>query len=267
MHRAAAADWPRGKLAIALVAAVALHAMTFWNMDLAARQQLASLRTEAGALALSVAPPRMPDRDNAALVYQQAFEAMGCNDAPPDSWEWEDSSWRSLGREWTKWENSGKITFDLHDPQLRRLLGEADAGTGATCGRRRQNPAVPSTVITPGPVSTCRSRNCTPYATAPVCWRWMRFAARPTGTVAGRSKTSIRYSSSRSTSAVIRSWCSMLEAIAIDRLAIDSLQNRIGNQSFLRGRLGPPAGLGQRLVLGDAQAGPSHGGGRLLGHE
>ena len=73
----AAATWPRAKLAIALVAAVTLYGMTFWNLDSAARQQLAGLRVEAGAVALSVAPPRVPDRDNAALVYQRAFEAMG----------------------------------------------------------------------------------------------------------------------------------------------------------------------------------------------
>ena len=158
MHRAAAADWPRGKLAIALVAAVALHAMTFWNMDLAARQQLASLRTEAGALALSVAPPRMPDRDNAALVYQQAFEAMGCNDAAPDSWQWE-VSWKTVwGKKWSEWQISGKITFDLHDPQLRRF-SRGRRRHWRSCGRRRQNPAVPSTVITPGPVSPCGPRN------------------------------------------------------------------------------------------------------------
>ena len=48
---AAAASWPRGKLAIALLAAVALYCMTWWNLDLAARQQLAALRVEAGAIA------------------------------------------------------------------------------------------------------------------------------------------------------------------------------------------------------------------------
>ena len=73
----AAGGWPRGKLAIGLGVAVALHLMTFWNLDLSARQQVESLRAEAGALALSVAPPRVSDRDNAAILYDEAFKAMG----------------------------------------------------------------------------------------------------------------------------------------------------------------------------------------------
>ena len=78
-----AGSWPRGRLAIALSVVVALHLMTFWNLDLAARQQLASLRIEAGALALWVAPPRVPDRDNAMVLYQKAFETMGGNGSRP----------------------------------------------------------------------------------------------------------------------------------------------------------------------------------------
>jgi hypothetical protein len=113
-----AGTWPRGRLAVALLVAVALHLMTFWNMDLAARQQLAALRTEAGALALSVAPPRLPDRDNAAVVYHQAFEAMG--DPFGGQWEkpWQDA-WYA---QWTNWQVAEKIGFDPHDPELRRFL-------------------------------------------------------------------------------------------------------------------------------------------------
>jgi hypothetical protein len=38
--------------------------------------QLAALRAEAGTLALSAAPLRVPDQSNAALLYQEAFEGM-----------------------------------------------------------------------------------------------------------------------------------------------------------------------------------------------
>ncbi|MGO8744897.1 MAG: hypothetical protein ACLQNE_02800 [Thermoguttaceae bacterium] len=118
-----AGTWPRGRLAVALLVAVALHLMTFWNMDLAARQQLAALRIEAGALALSVAPPRLPDRDNAAIVYQQAFEAMGGNEASPSGgWEWEKPWQDAWHARWAKWQDAEKIGFDLHDPELRRFL-------------------------------------------------------------------------------------------------------------------------------------------------
>jgi hypothetical protein len=117
-----ATDWPRGRLAVALLVAVALHLMTFWNLDLAARQQLAALRTEAGALALSVAPPRLPDRDNAAIIYQEAFEAMGRNDASYEGWQWE-QQWQDAWKEkWTTWQEAEKIGFDLRDPELRRFL-------------------------------------------------------------------------------------------------------------------------------------------------
>jgi len=113
----AATSWPRGKLAIALTVAFALHAMTFWNLDLAIRQQLAVARAEAGALALSVAPARLPDRDNAALVYMQAFEAMGIeNDTWPKQWD-----------EWRTGIEQG--TLDPNDPVLSDFL-------------RRQTPAL-----------------------------------------------------------------------------------------------------------------------------
>jgi hypothetical protein len=129
--RAAAAAWPRGKLAIALGVAAALHAMTIWNLDLAARQQLASLRAEAGAVALSVAPPRIPDRDNAALIYQQAFEAMGRfgdqNPAAPGTWEWEQAWKEAWEKRWERWDETGEPPLDPHDPELRRFLARQEA--------------------------------------------------------------------------------------------------------------------------------------------
>jgi hypothetical protein len=130
-RRAAAAAWPCGKLAIALGIVAALHAMTLWNMDLAARQQLASLRTEAGALALSVTPPRIADRDNAALVYQQAFEAMGRYDddsqAVPGAWEWEPPWKKAWEERWTRWDETGGPALDPRDAELRRFLSRQAA--------------------------------------------------------------------------------------------------------------------------------------------
>jgi hypothetical protein len=122
----AAAAWPRCKLAIALAVAAVLHSMTFWNMDLVARQQLAALRAEAGALGLSVAPPSLLDRDNAAVVYQQAFEAMGRRerqmDYIPNIWQW-DEKWSKAWEEiWTNWHDPVRIDFDLHDKELRSFL-------------------------------------------------------------------------------------------------------------------------------------------------
>jgi len=125
-----AAAWPRGKLAIALVAALTLCCMTYWNLDLAARQQYAALRVEAGALALSVTPPPIPDKDNAAGVYQQAFEAMGRrpkgDESSPAAWQWEDAWAKAWDKQWSKWDlaavESGKLDKELHDPELRRFM-------------------------------------------------------------------------------------------------------------------------------------------------
>jgi hypothetical protein len=111
-QRRPALSWPRRKLAIALGVAVVLHLTTFWNLDLAARQWLAAHRAEAGALALSVAPPRVSDRDNAALVYQQAFEVMG----PLKSWN-EASDFK-----FDEWARAGETDFDPQEPELREFL-------------------------------------------------------------------------------------------------------------------------------------------------
>jgi hypothetical protein len=75
MLRAAAA-WPRGRLVLSLITAVAVLAMTLWNMDLEARTEAAVVRMQAGAMMLSVAPPNIPDSQNAALLYENAFERL-----------------------------------------------------------------------------------------------------------------------------------------------------------------------------------------------
>ncbi|MCY3021579.1 MAG: hypothetical protein NTW87_21400, partial [Planctomycetota bacterium] len=71
-----AAGWPRAKLALGFAAAAALHLITFWNMDTAVRLMLSSVRMEAGAMAMAAAPPRVPDNENAAFVYEKAFALM-----------------------------------------------------------------------------------------------------------------------------------------------------------------------------------------------
>ena len=98
---------------LALGIAVALHLMTIWNLDLAARQQLASLRIEAGAIALTAMPPRVPDNDNAALFYKQAYVSLstairnriteqhekGLNDIDVTPWV----KWLDSGVQGTSW--------------------------------------------------------------------------------------------------------------------------------------------------------------------
>ena len=108
-----AAAWPRGKLALMMCCAGGLHMMTWWNLDLAAKQQLASLKTEAGTLGLSLAPARVPDRDNAALLYDQTYEAL------------DQQSWSEVYRDkWDQWTDSGAPEVKPGDPELAVFLRE-----------------------------------------------------------------------------------------------------------------------------------------------
>jgi hypothetical protein len=84
-----AASWNRGALAIGLLIVSGMNLITFTNMETAVKFRMTGLQAEAGALALSVAPARVPDSRNAALVYQQAFEAMPENTFTSNSLELE----------------------------------------------------------------------------------------------------------------------------------------------------------------------------------
>ena len=107
-----ASRWPRGKLAIALVAAVALNLMTFWNLDLGVRQRLEALQAEASALALSVAPPRVPDDQNAAFLYDQAIATMEPVAKRGAVWS----------EEGFQWPNDPDKKIDPTSPKLRSFL-------------------------------------------------------------------------------------------------------------------------------------------------
>ncbi len=109
----AASAWPRGKLAVALAAVAVLFVMTFWNMDLAMQNRLEAVRSQAGALALSVAPARVPDADNAAPIYREAFIVMNqSGDPPPELYE-----------EWTAWmEQDDAAALNPADPALLAYL-------------------------------------------------------------------------------------------------------------------------------------------------
>jgi hypothetical protein len=89
----AAAAWPLNRLALATAAAVMVTSMTFWNLDLGVRTRLNDLRTEAGAMALAVIPPRVPETENAALVYMQSFEVLPESSKWPQAWHDRYVSW------------------------------------------------------------------------------------------------------------------------------------------------------------------------------
>jgi hypothetical protein len=115
MPEARAAGWPRGKLLIAAAVASLLAAVTYRNMDLGIGLRLAALRNEAGSIALSVAPARIPDKDNAAFLYEEAVEAMGLRQG--------DKVLSAIPGWQKRWDEKGTgSSFDPSDEELRRFL-------------------------------------------------------------------------------------------------------------------------------------------------
>ncbi|HEX4611632.1 MAG TPA: hypothetical protein VH092_25780, partial [Urbifossiella sp.] len=76
--------WPLGRLAAVAGAAAALDLMTVSNLDLAQKVLLARERAEAGARVVSLLPPPVADRDNAATVYREAFAVLRPRDPATD---------------------------------------------------------------------------------------------------------------------------------------------------------------------------------------
>ena len=130
-----AATWPRGKLILALGVAIALHLMTVWNLDIAARQQLASLRSEGSAIILSAMPPRIADNENAALLYEQANVSYQASMLPLIDTimvHFEKGMQDDNAPSWVKWLEWGDLSIepdiDLDDPELARFL-QKQSGT------------------------------------------------------------------------------------------------------------------------------------------
>jgi hypothetical protein len=123
--------WPRGSLALALAVAALLAMMTFWNMDLATRNQLVAVRAEAGAIALSLAPARVPESQNAAGLYDEAFAAL------QDIREWP-NDWQCVNEP-----GEGATPFDPRDPKL----AEALKGQGPALALLRRAAAMPGCYI------------------------------------------------------------------------------------------------------------------------
>jgi len=72
-----ARTWPQGKLGVAFVVLCVLCVGALLHMNSATRARLVKARVDARALALSLDYPHVSDRENAALVYESAFEAVG----------------------------------------------------------------------------------------------------------------------------------------------------------------------------------------------
>lgn len=110
---ARALGWSVGRIALADGAALVLCLITFWNIDLAAKTRLAAMRAEVGAIALAVAPARVPDRQNAAVVYQRAFDAMTRIESQPPE----------VQQRWNRWTSpTPEEPLDPNEADLRAFL-------------------------------------------------------------------------------------------------------------------------------------------------
>jgi hypothetical protein len=111
--RAAAANWPLGKLAAAAAVAVVCQSTTLAIMDLAVRERIGRWKTEAAALALSVAPQRPAGGDNAAPLYFRALHNLR-NDSAAKLESWLEPA-----------TDPGKLK--VKDPLLRAFLDRHEA--------------------------------------------------------------------------------------------------------------------------------------------
>jgi len=68
-----AANWPRGKLALAAAVAFVLQTTTFSNLDLSVKEQITRWKVEATGLAQTAAPSRPADSENAGPLYLEAI--------------------------------------------------------------------------------------------------------------------------------------------------------------------------------------------------
>jgi hypothetical protein len=137
--------WPRGRLALALSGTVILFAITLSNMDLARKVQLAEARAEASALLLAMNSPPIDDKDNAALVYEEAFAALTPIDRLPPRWKQIRETWKK--KEWEQslmsiWDIKGSPLelFDWRDTELKDFLHSQNRGLSLLC-KAASNPA------------------------------------------------------------------------------------------------------------------------------
>jgi hypothetical protein len=64
---------PRGRLLLAFGLSLAVGVATVWSMDVSQRRQATEREARAIANFASLAPPSVPDADNAALIYEKVF--------------------------------------------------------------------------------------------------------------------------------------------------------------------------------------------------
>jgi len=145
-QRRRAAEWRPSRVALAFAAGLLLTCMTFWNLDLAVRQEMAVLRTKAGAMALSVAPARIPNSRNAALLYRQAWELLEARQAEGRRWREMVGAWAAPTSRPFDPDNERMVAFLERQAPVIRLLREAARRPGCNFGSA-YNPPSPELVL------------------------------------------------------------------------------------------------------------------------
>jgi hypothetical protein len=122
----AGADWPRGKLWLGFGGTVLAFGFTFWNLDLAARADLAAARQEAGDLLLTMTPPAVPDSENAARLYAEAAKDL----TTPIRNPWHDAARQGMSahpQEEVSWKDPAVVELVGQQEKVLALLRKAAA--------------------------------------------------------------------------------------------------------------------------------------------
>ncbi len=126
----AARQWPRGKFALAAGTMAVLLSITMTNMDLALQLRMARAREETGTMLQALAPPPVPEQDNAAPLYRAAFDQLTPFDRLPASQLDLLQSWRN--REFDARYNAhlGDRTkgFNFRSKDLKEFLASQEKG-------------------------------------------------------------------------------------------------------------------------------------------
>jgi len=144
------ATWRLDRLALAFVVALALTSMTFWNLDLGVRQEMANLRLKAATIALSVSPARIADSRNAALLYRRAWGILDDQNGTDKKWDNTLAEWLYPDDGPFKPDNEQMLAFLGKQGPVIELLRKAGRMPGCNFGDQYNPPsgamALPSLV-------------------------------------------------------------------------------------------------------------------------
>jgi hypothetical protein len=128
--------WSAKKLGLALGGAALALALTFWNLDLAARADLAAARQEAGDLLQTMLPPPVADSENAARLYAEAGKDLGAPVRNP----WHDAARQGMAahpHEEPSWKEPYVVELVARQEKVLALLRKAAAMPPCNLDRRR----------------------------------------------------------------------------------------------------------------------------------